>query len=398
MTSSPSSRLSGFYRLPPQQRRQLVSTWAQLDAAEQAALGGGLDLGTADQLIENVIGLYSLPLAIAPNFIINDREYLIPLVIEEPSVVAAMANAARLVRAGGGFRTGSTEPIMIGQIQLIDVPYPHAAAMRIRALQDELLAKLDHLHPTIRKLGGGPLELQVRPLLDTAAGPMLIVHLLMDTRDAMGANALNTACETLAPELEAISEGRALLRILSNLSDRRRAWASCRVPVSAFDSDEFSGEDVAAGIAAANAFAVADPYRATTHNKGIFNGIDAVALATGQDWRAIEAGAHAYAARNGRYQSLTDWHVEDDVLVGRLELPLAVGTVGGLTKLHPAARAALKILQHPDARTLSEIMAAAGLAQNLAALRALVSEGIQQGHMRLHARRLRTSSNSSSQL
>ncbi|NOZ49193.1 MAG: hydroxymethylglutaryl-CoA reductase, degradative [Chloroflexi bacterium] len=386
--ASASSRLSGFYQLSPTQRRQLIATWAELDDEEQAALLGGLDIATADHLIENVIGLYTLPLAIAPNFIINERNYLLPLVIEEPSVVAAMANAARLVRLGGGFRTGSTEPVMIGQIQLIDVPYPHAAALRIRALQDELLAKLAHLHPTIRRLGGGPIELQVRPLPDTDAGPMLIVHLLMDTRDAMGANAINTACETLAPELEAISEGRVLLRILSNLSDQRRAWAECRVPVTALESEDFKGREVAAGIVAANAFAIADPYRAATHNKGLFNGIDAVALATGQDWRAIEAGAHAYAARQGHYRALTDWHVEDAALVGRLEMPLAVGTVGGLTKLHPTARTALKILQRPDARTLSEIMVAAGLAQNLAALRALVSEGIQQGHMRLHARRL----------
>jgi hydroxymethylglutaryl-CoA reductase len=276
---------------------------------------------------------------------------------------------------------------MIGQIQLLDVPYPEAAAMRIRSLKKELLARLEHLHPTIRKLGGGPLDLQVRHLPDTPAGPMLIVHLLMDTRDAMGANAINTACETLAPELEIISEGRALLRILSNLSDLRRAWAACRIPVEALTEKPFSGETVAQGIVAANAFAWSDPYRAATHNEGIFNGIDAVALATGQDWRAIEAGAHAYAARDGHYRSLTDWRLESDHLVGRLGIPLAVGTVGGLTRLHPTARAALKLLGNPDARTLAEIMVAAGLAQNLAALRALVTEGIQQGHMRLHARR-----------
>lgn len=383
-----SSRLSGFYRLSPQQRQQLVAMWAELDAEEQAALNNGLPLASAERLIENVIGLYTLPLAIAPNFTINGRDYLIPLVVEEPSVVAAMANAARLVRAGGGFTTGSTPPVMIGQIQLLDVPNPEAASQRILDAQDELLASIAHLHPTIRKLGGGPLELQVRSLPDTAVGPMLIVHLLMDTRDAMGANAINTACETLAPALATLSGGRVLLRILSNLSDRRRAWASCRIPVSAFDGDAFAGAEVAQGISAANAFAMADPYRAATHNKGIFNGIDAVALATGQDWRAIEAGAHAWAARDGQYRSLTDWHVEDDTLVGRLEIPLAVGTVGGLTKLHPTARVALKILQRPDARMLAEIMVAAGLAQNLAALRALVSEGIQQGHMRMHARRL----------
>jgi hydroxymethylglutaryl-CoA reductase len=298
-----------------------------------------------------------------------------------------MANAARLARAGGGFETGSTEPVMIGQIQLLDVPYLDAAIVRIHSRKAELLAKIEHLHPTIRRLGGGGIDLQVRKLEDTPAGPMLIVHLLMDTRDAMGANAVNTACETLSPELEAISEGRALLRILTNLSDQRRAWATCRIPLTAFAGDSFSGEEVAQRIVEANAFAYADPYRAATHNKGIFNGIDAVALATGQDWRAIEAGAHAYAARDGQYRSLTDWQVEGGRLVGRLELPLAVGTVGGLTRRHPTVRTALKILGNPNARTLSEIMAAAGLAQNLAALRALVTEGIQRGHMALHDKR-----------
>lgn len=387
MNEQRNSRLKGFYKHTPQQRRDVLAAWAELDDNDLRALSGGIGLADADILVENVVGLYALPFAIAPNFIIAGRDYLLPLVIEEPSVVAAMANAARLARAGGGFETGSTEPVMIGQIQLLDVPYLDAAIVRIQSRKQELLAKLAHLHPTIRRLGGGPIDLQVRKLEDTPVGPMLIVHLLLDTRDAMGANAVNTACETLSPELEAISEGRALLRILSNLSDQRQAWAACRIPVTAFASEQFSGEAVAQGIVEANAFAYADPYRAATHNKGIFNGIDAVALATGQDWRAIEAGAHAYAARDGQYRSLTEWRVESDHLVGRLQLPLAVGTVGGLTKRHPTVRVALKILGDPDARTLSEIMAAAGLAQNLAALRALVTEGIQRGHMALHERR-----------
>ena len=387
MTERHSSRLKGFYKNTPQQRQDIVVAWAELNDSDRQALSGGIDLADADILVENVIGLYALPFAIAPNFTINGRDYLLPLVIEEPSVVAAMANAARLARTGGGFETGSTEPVMIGQIQLLDVPYLDAAIVRINSRKTELLAKLDHLHPTIRRLGGGPIDLQVRKLENTPVGPMLVVHLLMDTRDAMGANAMNTACETLSPELEAITEGRALLRILSNLSDQRRAWATCRIPISAFDSGNFSGEEVAQGIVEANAFAYADPYRAATHNKGIFNGVDAVALATGQDWRAIEAGAHAYAARDGQYRSLTNWQVEQGHLVGRLEIPLAVGIVGGLTKHHPTVRTALKILGNPNARTLSEIMAAAGLAQNLAALRALVTEGIQHGHMALHGRR-----------
>jgi hydroxymethylglutaryl-CoA reductase len=391
---SRSSRLPGFYKLDIEARQHLLAELADLSPADLQALAGGLNVGDADVLVENAVGLYALPLAIAPNFILDDQDLLMPLVIEEPSVVAAMAHAAKIVRMGGGFTTGSTRPVMIGQIQLLDVPYPDAAIIRINALKAELLAKLKHLHPTIRKLGGGPLDLQVRKLPHTPAGPMLIVHLLMDTRDAMGANAINTAAETLAPELEAITQGRVLLRILSNLSDQRRAWATCRIPVGALETPELPGEAVARGIFEANAFALADPYRAATHNKGIFNGIDAVALATGQDWRAIEAGGHAYAARDGQYRALTDWRVEDNHLLGRLEMPLAVGTVGGLTKYHPTARLALKLLGHPDARQLSQIMVAAGLAQNLAALRALVTEGIQRGHMALHAKRLEMRRNS----
>lgn len=383
-----SSRLAGFYQLSPAQRREVLSAWAELTPEEQAALDGGLDLATADRLIENVVGLFSLPLAVAPNFLINGREYLMPLVIEEPSVVAAMANAARMARMGGGFTTGSTEPVMIGQVQILDVPDPDAATSRILAHKDELLANLADLHPTIRQRGGGPRDLQVRRLDHPVTGPMLVVHLLYDTRDAMGANAVNTAAERLAPTLAALSEGRVLLRILSNLSDERRAWASCRIPVTAFDDEGFAGAEVAAGIAAATALAEVDPYRAATHNKGIFNGMDAVALATGQDWRAIEASGHAWAARDGRYRSLSEWRVEDGHLVGRLEMPLAVGVVGGMTRHHPTARVALKLLGWPDARTLAELMVAAGLAQNLAALRALAAEGIQHGHMRLHARKM----------
>ncbi len=385
--STRSSRLQGFYQLPPLQRREQLALWAELDEDDLAALEGGLSLDAADTLIENAVGLYALPFAIAPNFIIDGRELLLPMVVEEPSVVAAMANAARLARSGGGFSTGSTESVMIGQVQLLDVPDPALAAERILERKAELLAQIESLHPTIRRLGGGPRDLQVRHLDDTPAGSMLIVHLLFDARDAMGANAVNTAAEALAPALETLSGGRALLRILSNLSDQRRAWASCRIPASAFTTDAFTGSEIARGIEAATAFATADPYRAATHNKGIFNGIDAVALATGQDWRALEAGGHAYAARDGQYRSLSEWRLEGDDLVGWLELPLAAGVVGGLTRIHPTARLALKILGHPDARLLSQILAAAGLAQNLAALRALAAEGIQAGHMALHARR-----------
>ncbi len=367
-------------------------------------------------MIENVVGRYALPLGIGANFLIDGQDYLVPMAVEEPSVVAAVSAAALLARAGGGFSTGSTDPVMIAQIQLLDVADSASARDRILAAQEEILDRAN-TSPSLTRLGGGPKGVEVRHLPDTPAGSMLIVHLLIDCRDAMGANAANTAAEAVAPLLEKISGGRAGLRILSNLSDRRRAWAEVEIPAAAFHSDDYSGEDVVRGIAEASAFAYADSYRAATHNKGIFNGIDAVLLATGNDWRAVEAGAHAWAARDGQYRALTDWRVRScgdaESIHGRLELPLAVGTVGGATQSHPSAQIALKILglearrqtgaeqdscdQDGDvaaetrcrgARRLSEIVAAVGLAQNLAALRALATTGIQKGHMRLHARQL----------
>lgn len=418
-TGARSSRISGFYQKSAAERVALVADWAALTAAEQAVLADSLTLNQADKMIENVIGRYTLPLGIGVNFVINDRDYLIPMVVEEPSVVAAVSFAARLARTGGGFRTGSTEPVMIAQIQLLDVPDAMAAERAILAEKAALL-KLADTSPSITARGGGPVDLVVRHLSQTPTGPMLIVHLLFDTRDAMGANAINTAAETIAPTLERLSGGRALLRILSNLTDQRRAWAEVTIPAASFATENLAGEEVIENIAHANAFAVADPYRAATHNKGILNGIDAVALATGNDWRAIEAGAHAYAARDGQYRALTDWHVTPDKvtrwqgdkvtdvekvtlspghpvtrsgqalsLYGRLELPLAVGIVGGATRSHPVAQVALKILGLQNgARELSEVMAAVGLAQNLAAIRALATEGIQRGHMALHARQI----------
>ena len=407
------SRLSGFYQLPLAQRVSMLAAWAQLSPEDITLLAEGMGVARGDKMIENVVGRYDLPLGIATNFTINGRDYLVPLVVEEPSVVAAVSFAARLARVGGGFRTGSTEPIMIAQVQLLGVDNAEAATSAIRAAKAELLA-LANTSPTIARLGGGPVDLEVRWLAETPTVPMLVVHLLFDVRDAMGANAVNTAAETIAPRLEALSGGRALLRILSNYSDRRRAWAEIVIPAHAFATDAHEGEEVAQGIAHANALAVADPYRAATHNKGIFNGIDAVALATGNDWRAIEAGAHAYAARNGQYAALTDWRVIRDVaempsstayvnevgalalpegvalplLYGRLELPLAVGIVGGATRAHPVAQVAMKILAVESARELSEVMASVGLAQNLAAIRALATDGIQRGHMALHARQV----------
>ena len=412
------SRLSGFYQKSVAERVALVTQWANLTLAEIDVLENGLSLAQADKMIENVVGRYSLPLGLAVNFLVNDRDYLIPMVVEEPSVVAAVSFAAKLARDGGGFRTGSTEPVMIAQVQLLGVPDAHQATAAILAEKAALLA-LANTSQTIAKQGGGPVDLEVRYFDQTPTVPMLVVHLLFDTRDAMGANAINTAAETIAPVLERLSGGRALLRILSNLTDRRRAWAEVTIPAQSFATGSFTGEEVIENIAHANAFAVVDPYRAATHNKGILNGIDAVALATGNDWRAIEAGAHAYAARDGQYRALTKWKVVDGTggvaalrgqgaggkeqgleehsalniphsafLYGRLELPLAVGTVGGATRAHPVAQVALKILGVQGARELSEVMAAVGLAQNLAAVRALATDGIQQGHMALHARQV----------
>ncbi|HMN29521.1 MAG TPA: hydroxymethylglutaryl-CoA reductase, degradative [Caldilineaceae bacterium] len=403
--SDHSSRLSGFYQKSIAERVALLSRWADLAAEETGLLQESLTLAQADALIENVVGRYTLPLAIGVNFLINGRDYLIPMVIEEPSVVAGVSYAARLARFGGGFRTGSTEPLMIAQVQLLDVPDHEAATAAIQFARPRLLALAD-TSPSITARGGGPVDIEVRWLAQTATTPMLIVHLIFDTRDAMGANAVNTAAEAIAPLLEELSGGRALLRILTNLSDRRRAWAEVSIPVDHFSTPEYAGGEVSADIVHANAFALADPYRAATHNKGIFNGIDAVAIATGNDWRAIEAGAHAYAARDGHYRALTSWEIRDQrveveeetnlspipslqspQLYGRLELPLAVGIVGGTTRTHALARVALKILGVQSARELSEVMAAVGLAQNLAALRALATEGIQRGHMALHARK-----------
>jgi hydroxymethylglutaryl-CoA reductase len=396
------SRLSGFYQKSIAERTSLIAQWANLSPEEVSALHSGLSVAQADKMIENVIGVYNLPLGIGTNFIINGREVLVPMVVEEPSVVAGVSYAAKLARSGGGFRTGSTRSIMIAQVQLLGVADFEQARANILAAKPELLAAAN-TSPTIAARGGGPIDIEVRYLPDTLTEPMLVVHLLFDTLDAMGANAVNTAAEAIAPLLERLTGGRALLRILSNLSDQRRAWAEVTIPAETFSSIHASGEEVITGIVHANAFALADPYRAATHNKGILNGIDAVAIATGNDWRAIEAGAHAYAARDGQYRGLTEWRVITDngmpggqtegaqrklALYGRLEMPLAVGIVGGATRAHPTAQVALKILGVSSARELAEIMVAVGLAQNLAAIRALATEGIQRGHMALHARQV----------
>ncbi|GBD08369.1 3-hydroxy-3-methylglutaryl-coenzyme A reductase [Candidatus Thermoflexus japonica] len=388
--SGRTSRYPGFYRLPLEARVRWVAEQAGLTPEEQALLSnGGLTLEEADHLVENVIGRFALPFAVAVNFLINGREILIPMVIEEPSVVAALSHAARLARAGGGFHAGSDEPIMRGQIQVMDLPDLPAAARAIEEQIEAIRTTAEAATPSIVARGGGFRGLETILFPDTPAGPMLVVHLLYDVRDAMGANAVNTVCEAVAPLIARITGGRVVLRILSNLADRRRAWAEVRIPPEALETPDFPGDLVIQGILEAQALAEVDPYRAATHNKGIMNGIDAVALATGNDWRAIEAGAHAYAARNGQYRPLTRWwRDEGGALHGRIELPLAVGIVGGATQAHPLARVALKILGVSSARELAEIMAAVGLAQNLAALRALATEGIQRGHMELHARQI----------
>ena len=384
------SRIPGFYKKTLAERVALVGDWAGLTAAEQAAfLQQGLTAEQASQMVENGLGTYELPIGVACNFKINGRDYLIPMAIEEPSVIAAVSFAAKLVRAGGGFQTEASEPVMIGQIQVLDMPDLDAAVAAVAANAAMLMETADSISQSIVRRGGGARGIEARPFPNTPAGPMLVVHLLYDCRDAMGANAINTAVEALAPIVADLTGGRTNLKILSNLSDRRTATARCTIPASALATPGFSGAEVAKGIEEANVFALVDPYRATTHNKGIMNGIDAVCIATGNDWRAIESGAHAYAARDGQYRALTDWHVDEQGdLYGEMTVPMAVGIVGGATRVHPVAQVAMKILDVASAGELAQIMAAVGLAQNLAAIRAMATNGIQSGHMRMHARQV----------
>lgn len=397
-----SSRISGFYNRSPVERQQIVADWGAMSPEQSVAVqellgsSGGLALEQADKMVENVVGTYALPLGIATNFVVNGRDVLAPMVIEEPSVVAGASFAARLVRAGGGFHAETTEPLMIGQMQVLDLDDVHAAAARVLAGKQRLLDLANSTDPVVVSLHGGAREIEVRVFPDSPVGPMLVVHLIYDCRDAMGANTVNTACEALAPLLEEITGGRVNLRILSNLADRRLARARCVLPTEALDTEALPGELVAQRIVEAWALAAVDPYRAATHNKGIMNGVDAVVLATGNDWRATEAGAHAYAARNGLYRSLSTWSYTPgdpanglgSALVGSLELPLALGIVGGATRVLPLARFALQLMGVKTARELAEIVASVGLAQNLAAIRALATEGIQRGHMSLHARQV----------
>jgi hydroxymethylglutaryl-CoA reductase len=380
------ARIPGFYRLPLAERRALFQRRTGLGDADLAVLeSGGLDVELADHMIENVVGIFGLPLGIAVNFLVNGREHLLPMAVEEPSVVAAASNAARLVRAGGGFHADADPPVMTAQVQLLSVADPDGAAARIAAERADLLAEAAAASHRLCARGGGPRDVSVRILSRPGDpdGGILVVHIDVDCRDAMGANLVNSIAEAMAPRL-ALRAGpgaRPGLRILTNLSDRRCVRVRARVPASVL-----GGAAVAEAIAQASRFAELDPYRAATHNKGIMNGVDAVLLATGNDWRGVEAGAHAFAARTGRYAPLAIWTADGDGLAGALEMPMAVGTVGGALRVHPGARLALAITGARSAPELASLVGAAGLASNLAALRALATEGIQRGHMSLHAR------------
>ncbi|MCK5264445.1 MAG: hydroxymethylglutaryl-CoA reductase, degradative [Candidatus Thorarchaeota archaeon] len=376
------SKVSGFYKLSREERVKKLKEITGLGDDDLGPLidPGKVDMEVLDHMIENVVGAMTLPLGIATNFKVNGQDYLIPMAIEEPSVVAAASNAARMARDLGGFIATDTGPVMIAQIQTVEVPTPFAAKDKIIEVKDELLELANEQDPILIKFGGGARDIRVR-IIDTSVGAMLICELIVDTRDAMGANAVNTMAEALAPRIEKITGGRVILRILSNLAEFRLV----RVRAT-FDKKLLGGDEVVNDIIAAYSFAEADPYRCATHNKGIMNGIDAVVVATGNDFRAIEAGAHSYAAVDG-YSSLTKYEKDPSGnLVGSIEIPMAVGLVGGATKVHPVARACVKILGVKTALELAHIIASVGLAQNLAALRALASEGIQKGHMALHAR------------
>ncbi len=386
-----SSRIPRFYQLGVEERLRLLYERGVLSDDDYRALATGtyiLDPSTADRLTENVIGVFSMPLGLGLNFQINARDYLVPMVVEEPSIIAAVSSAARLVRLDGGFTSVADEPMLIGQIQVVDVADAAGARQALLARKSELLDLANAPHPNMLARGGGAKDVEVFLRGQTAAnGELLVVHLIVDSRDAMGANLVNTMCEAVAPLVEQISGGRVFLRILSNLTDRAMVRAHCVIPMARLASGDFSAEQVRDGIVLAAEFAAMDPYRATTHNKGIMNGIDAVAIATGNDWRAIEAAAHAYAASSGHYAPLTSWTADDaGNLVGEIELPLKVGTVGGQVESNPAVRIAHSILGVNSAAELAEVMAAVGLAQNFGALRALSTDGIQPGHMRLHAR------------
>ena len=380
------SRIPGLHKMAIPERIAALKNFADLTDAESALLGQSTVLGmdVTERMIENAIGTFELPLGLVPNMKVNGREVLVPMATEESSVIAALANAGKMTSSGGGYFTSSSDPIMIAQIQAIDVADPFAAKVKIFEHKEEIIAIANEQDPILVKFGGGCRDIEIR-VIDSSQGPMVVTHILVDTRDAMGANAVNTMAEAIAPHIEKWTGGKVVLRILSNLADRRIARVRCLVKKDAISP----GPEVIDGIINAWAFADADPYRATTNNKGIMNGISSLVVATGNDTRAIEAGAHAYASRTGRYRALARWEKDGDGnLVGSMELPLAMGLVGGATAIHPMAKLVVKVLGVKTATELAEITAAVGLGQNLSALRALASEGIQRGHMSLHAKNI----------
>jgi len=385
------SRIPGFYKMSVPDRKKMISKIHDLSDKDHHLFdSNALSVDTANNMIENVVGTYSLPLGLGLNFLINGKNYTIPMVVEEASVVASASYIAKIVRDAGGFETEATDRVMIGQIQVIGSPNLYEAKEAILKEKESLLQQANEAYPSIVARGGGAEELEVRILNETADSlyqQMLVVHIYINTCDAMGANMINTMVESLAPTVEKLTKGKVYLRILSNLADHCLSRAKCVIPPHMLGSEGFSGEEVRDGIVLAYEFADSDPYRATTHNKGIMNGIDPVVIATGNDWRAVEAGAHAYAARHGAYRSMTSWSVDKEGnLVGKLELPMAIGTVGGATRVHPMAKLSLKLLDVESAAELSQVIVAVGLAQNLGALKALVTDGIQKGHMALHSR------------
>ena len=391
--------LLNIRNLSPQKRLEAISEVfeGKTELLHSLVGDGALPLTVADGMIENVIGRFELPLGIATNFQINGKDYLIPMAVEEPSVVAAASYMAKLARSSGGFEAYSDRPIMRAQIQIMGIQDLQTAKERILKHKSELINAANEKDSTLVSLGGGCEDIEVHLFEDTPSGPMLILHLLVDVRDAMGANTVNTMAEYIAPQVEKISQGQVRLRILSNLADKRLATASVKIASSQFETPDYNGNEVIKGILEAASFAAVDPYRAATHNKGIMNGIDPVVVATGNDWRAIEAGAHAYAAITGHYKSLTHWSSPNECeLVGKITIPMAVGLIGGATKTHPTARAALALLGVKSSMELAQVIAAVGLAQNLAALRALATEGIQRGHMTLHARNIALQAGASS--
>lgn len=389
------SRIPGFFQMKVNERIDALASRGVLSADAVNELKSGrplLSVQIADRLIENVIGTYSLPLAVAPNFRINDRDYLVPMVVEEPSIVAGLSGAAKLARSGGGFAVDADESLLAGQIQVVDIDDPHETIDTLKRQLPLLRTEANRILPKLVARGGGCRDIEIREFRLPDGQSTVVLHLLIDTRDAMGANLVNTVCERLAPRVEALAGGRVVLRILSNLADRSLVTANVKFPLAGLKTGEFSAEAVRDGIVMATQFADVDPHRAATHNKGIMNGVDAIAIATGNDWRAIEASAHAYAARDGAYRSLSAWTVADDGdLRGQLSLPLKVGTVGGSLRANPGAELGLSILGVETASELAAVMVSVGLAQNFAALRALVTHGIQRGHMRLHARSVASS-------